>query len=261
MPAAHDSLIDYDRIASEYARHRYAHPEVLRDLLSTSGIDGASRVLEVGCGTGNYITAVEMSAGCECWGIDRAPEMLAQAMARSRSIGFEHCSAEQLHFLPDFFDLVFWVDVIHHVTDHRAYFAEAHRVLRSGGKVCTVTDCEWIIRHRPPLAIYFPETIEVDLQRYPRIPDLRDEMEEAGFMEIIENLVEFPYELTDIEAYRDKAFSSLHLISDKAFQEGIQRLTRDLESGPLPCVSRLRAAVGHEGLESPLSGPESPHVG
>jgi SAM-dependent methyltransferase len=231
-------MIDYDSIAYEYARHRHVHPGVLRDLRSTSGIDSASRVLEVGCGTGNYIAALEKSAGCEGWGIDPAPEMLAQAMARSPNISFERGHSEQLPFLTDFFDLVFSVDVIHHVTDRHAYFAEAHRVVRRGGKVCTVTDSEWIIRHRPPLAIYFPETIEVDLERYPRIPDLRDEMAEAGFKEIGENLVEFPYKLTDTEAYRDKAFSSLHLIADQAFQAGIERLTRDLESGPIPCVSR-----------------------
>ncbi len=240
-------MIDYDRIASEYARHRYVHPEVLRDLLSTSGIDGASRVLEVGCGTGNYIAALENSARCEGWGIDPAPEMLARAIARAPSIRFEQGNAEDLDFPSDFFDLVFSVDVIHHVTDRRAYFAEAHRLLRRCGKVCTVTDSEWIIRHRPPLAAYFPGTIEVDLRRYPRIARLRRLMEEAGFMEITENLVEFPYELMDIEAYRDKAFSSLHLISEEAFQQGIDRLERDLESGPISCVSRYVLLWGAKG--------------
>ncbi len=240
-------MIDYDRIASEYARHRYVHPEVLRGLLSTSGIHSASRVLEVGCGTGNYIAAVEKWAGCQCWGIDPAPEMLAQARARSPSISLDQGHAEQLPFPPDFFDLVFSVDVIHHVTDRRAYLAEAQRVLRRSGKACTVTDSEWIIRHRPPLAIYFPQTIEVDLERYPRIADLRDEMKQAGFKEIAENLVEFPYELADIEAYRDRAFSSLHLISEEAFRAGIERLTRDLESGPIPCVSRYVLLWGTKG--------------
>jgi ubiquinone/menaquinone biosynthesis C-methylase UbiE len=238
MAAARDSLIDYDRIASEYAHHRYVHPEVLRGLLSTSGLDRASRALEVGCGTGNYIAAVEESAGCECWGIDPSAEMLVKATAPSLRVRFHHGNAEDLDFPADFFDLVFSVDVIHHLTDRRAYFGEAYRVLRSGGKVCTVTDSEWIIRHRPPLAIYFPETVEVDLSRYPRIGQLRELMEQAGFSEITENLVEFPYELTDIQAYRDKAFSSLHLISEEDFQEGIELLARDLESGPIPCVSR-----------------------
>ena len=47
-----DAVNDYDQIALEYARHRQLHPEVLRDLLAESGIDGHSSLLEVGCGSG-----------------------------------------------------------------------------------------------------------------------------------------------------------------------------------------------------------------
>jgi len=139
---------------------------------------------------------------------------------------------------PDFFDLLFSVDVIHHVGDRSAYFWEAYRVLRAGGQVCTVTDSEWIIRHRQPLTIYFPETVDAELDRYPRIAQLREFMERAGFGEIVETTVELPYQLTYIQAYRDKAFSSLHLIPDAAFQRGIQRMEGDLCRGPIPCVSR-----------------------
>jgi 16S rRNA A1518/A1519 N6-dimethyltransferase RsmA/KsgA/DIM1 with predicted DNA glycosylase/AP lyase activity len=48
----------YNAAAREYSRHRQVHPEVLRRLLLDGGIDRASRVLEVGCGTGNYTTAI-----------------------------------------------------------------------------------------------------------------------------------------------------------------------------------------------------------
>ncbi len=77
--------MDYDRIASEYARHRQVHPGVLRSLVSTSGIGSASNVLEVGCGTGNYIAALERSVGCSSWGIDPSEEMLSIARQRSEN--------------------------------------------------------------------------------------------------------------------------------------------------------------------------------
>ena len=140
--------------------------------------------------------------------------------------------------MPDFFDLVFSVDVIHHVDIRLAYFREAYRVLRAGRKVCTVTDSEWIIRHRQPLAIYFPETVEIELDRYPRIAELREVMERVGFSEMTEDTVEFAYQLTDIQAYRDKAFSALLLIPEAAFQRGIERMEQDLRTGPIQCASR-----------------------
>lgn len=231
-------MIDYDRIALEYSRHRQVHPEVLRSLIAIGRIETASKVLEVGCGTGNYVIALEVSVGCSCWGIDASPRMLAKARERSRGVTFRLGRAEQLDFPSASFDLVFSVDVVHHLGDRRQHLREAYRVLRPGGKACIVTDSEWIIRHREPLAVYFPETVEIELARYPRIGGLRGVMEEARFAEITNNRVEFPYELTDIQPYRDKAFSSLHLIAEEAFERGMQRLERDLRSGPIPCVSR-----------------------
>jgi SAM-dependent methyltransferase len=231
-------LIDYDKIASEYARHRQVHPRVLKSLLVTIRVGSASRVLEVGCGTGNYIIALEALAGCSCWGIDPSEQMLSRARERSRKINFQLGKAEKLDFSPDFFDLVFSVDVIHHVDNRLAYFREAYRVLRASGKVCTVTDSEWIIRHRQPLAIYFPETVEIELGRYPRIAELREVMERVGFGDITEDTVEFAYQLTDIQAYRDKAFSALLLIPELAFQRGMERMEQDLRAGPIQCVSR-----------------------
>jgi hypothetical protein len=60
--------------------------------------------------------------------------------------------------------------------------------------------------------------------------------------------VEFPYLLTDIQAYHDKAFSSLHLIAEEAFERGIERLERDLGTGPIPCVSRYLLLWGTKQL-------------
>jgi SAM-dependent methyltransferase len=236
--SGHHAVIDYNQIASKYARHRQVHPGVLTSLISTSRVDGTSQVLELGCGTGNYILALKSLVGATCWGVDSSEGMLTKARERSSGVHFQLGRAESLDFPDDFFDLVFSVDVIHHVLDRLRYFREAYRVLKAGGKLCTVTDSEWIIRHRQPTALCFPETVEVELGRYPRIAQLRHLMESVGFTEITENVVEFPYQLTDIQPYRDKAFSALHLIPEEAFQRGIERMERDLRTGPISCVSR-----------------------
>jgi hypothetical protein len=69
------------------------------------------------------------------------------------------------------------------------------------------------------------------------VATLLDEMQSAGFRdpEVVE--VRHEYALTDLQAYRDKAFSSLHLIGDEAFEQGMARLASDLAAGPIPCVS------------------------
>jgi SAM-dependent methyltransferase len=236
--------VDYDSIAQEYAQHRRVQPEVLKNLVQTGRLTGASRVLDVGCGTGNYAIAVHDVAGCACWGVDPSEQMLLTAKARTSGIQFTQGCAERLEYPPGFFDLVFSVDVIHHVEDRPAYFQAAYPILKPGGKVCTVTDSEEIIRRRQPLSIYFPETIEAELQRYPRMSDLWAMMLAAGFVDIQETTAEFAYSLADIQSYRDKAFSSLHLIPAAAFERGIQGMEQDLRAGPIPCVSRYTLLWG-----------------
>jgi ubiquinone/menaquinone biosynthesis C-methylase UbiE len=233
-----DYLVNYDELAEEYARHRGVHPEVLRGLVQAGRLTPASGVLEIGCGAGNYIAALQAAVGCPCRGIDRSEEMLAKARARPTAVQFQTASAESLPFYHDTLDLAFSVDAIHHVQDRLAAFQEAYRVLKSGGRFCIVTDSAETIRHRRPLAVYFRETVDVDLARYPAISHLRHLMEKAGFGQLEEVLVDFPYALTDIAAYRNKAFTCLQMISADKFRHGIERMEEDLRMGPIIAFSR-----------------------
>jgi ubiquinone/menaquinone biosynthesis C-methylase UbiE len=230
--------MDYDSMAAEYARHRRVHPGVLSALLEGDLVGAASSVLEVGCGTGNYVIALQEQSGCSGWGVDPSEQMLKQACARNRRIRFSLGQAEQLAFPDATFDLVFSVDVIHHVAGREDFFGEAFRVLKSGGRLCTVTDSEDIIRRREPLANFFPETVEPELARYPKIADLRAMMTRTGFLQADEARVEFTSTVTDIATYRDKAFSSLYLISQADFERDLRRLEEAMNAGPVQWVSR-----------------------
>jgi cyclopropane fatty-acyl-phospholipid synthase-like methyltransferase len=229
--------IDYNTIAQEYGRHRRAQPLVVEALIRGAPVRADSRVLDVGCGSGNYAIALQEAVGCTCLGVDPSEEMLSKARARSTTVIFSSSSAEHIDCPPDSFDLVFSVDVIHHVVDRRAYMRGAHRALRKAGKICTVTDSEEIIRRRQPLSTYFPETVEPELRRYPRIPQLRALMSEVGFADIREETVRFAYPITDIQIFRDRTLSCLHLISPEAFDVGIAKLEEALRSnGSIHCV-------------------------
>jgi len=229
--------LDYDQRASDYARHRTTHPGVVNELVESGHFAAGTHVLDVGCGTGSYAAALTKATGCRVSGIDPSPRMLDRARDAARWESLVSGSAESLPFPSDSFDVVMSTDVIHHIENHDAYFSEAGRVLRPQGHFVTVTDSHDDIPRRRPLSSHFPETVSVELQRYPPVPQLLEEMTRAGFVEPRVVEVSRNYELIDIQAYRDRAFSSLLLIDDEAFRRGIDRLEADLAGDPIACVS------------------------
>ena len=229
--------LHYDNLAAAYACNRNTHPGVLARLVENGPIGADTRVLEVGCGTANYIAALCEATGCQASGIDPSAEMLAVARGRGLPIDLCQGRAEALPFPDGSFDLLFSVDVIHHISDRPAFFREAGRLLRPGGRLCTVTDPAEDIRRRRPLSSHFPETVAVELNRYPAIDRLCSEMAGAGFPAIWSEAAELPYSLADIRGYRERAYSSLHLIPDGAFERGLARLEAELADGPIPALS------------------------
>ncbi|MCA9880215.1 MAG: class I SAM-dependent methyltransferase, partial [Thermomicrobiales bacterium] len=170
-------------------------------------------------------------------GVEPSVEMRRRAERAVDWAELAASSAERLPFPAGTFDLVYSTDVIHHVVDRAAFFAEAARVLAPGGKIATATDSRDDIQRRRPLSNYFPETIAVEERRYPATETLSAEMAAAGFLDIHATHVELEYPLTEARGYRERAYSSLLLIEEDAFQRGLARLERDLAAGPIPALS------------------------
>ena len=231
--------IDFNSYADAYQRNRSVQPKVLEALIAGSGLASNDSVLEVGCGTANYLAATVSETGAAGHGVDPAARMLAQARSdpARANLALSVASAESLPFADGSFRFVFSVDVIHHVSDRVAFATEAYRVLEPGGKLCTVTDSHKDIANRVPLSSHFPETIPHEFERYPPIETLRGELRSAGFVNLTTSHVDYGYELADITPFRERAFSALRLVSDEQFATGLARLERELEAGPVPARS------------------------
>lgn len=230
--------VDYNVLAGDYAQNRSAHPVLLARLILPLQQWLAPHVLEIGCGTGNYIGRIQAATGCAAYGVDPSIAMLDVARDRWPAIVVEEGRGERLPHADGAFDYVYCVDVIHHVRDAATMIQEALRTLAPEGLFAIATDSERIIATRRPLAVYWPETVELELQRYHPINALQDWMMRAGFIDVRDEMVEYAYSLESAATYRARAFSSLRLLPDELFERGLARLEADLAAGPVPCVSR-----------------------
>lgn len=89
------------------------------------------RVLEVGCGQGKNLEALNLFRGVEVEGLEPS-EAAAEYAARRGQLVRQGLLREQ-QYPPDRFDLVLYLHVIEHVRDPLAELAEVRRVLRPGG--------------------------------------------------------------------------------------------------------------------------------
>ncbi len=121
----------YDSSVPEHlARHLTVRRVALAESLAPRG-----RVLDVGCGTGRFLTALPADR-YECVGLDPSPGMLAKA--RERGLDVVQGSSGRLPFADATFDLVTMIAVLHHLIDRelvQATLRELVRVTRNGGSI------------------------------------------------------------------------------------------------------------------------------
>jgi SAM-dependent methyltransferase len=128
-----------DQLRVFYDRHYYAdvaRSEVcwhLRRMARRSLFGAGQRVLDVACGTGDWLQAAA-DQGAWVSGVDIASKAVAMAKRKLPTGGFVEGSAEHLPFDDATFDLVSCLGALEHFADKPAALGEMRRVLRKGGK-------------------------------------------------------------------------------------------------------------------------------
>ncbi|MEV4639166.1 class I SAM-dependent methyltransferase [Actinoplanes sp. NPDC049548] len=168
-----------------------------RAVLDASGTPPGARVLDVGCGSGDFL-AYCGERGMTTSGIDPAPGMVA--LARGRTPDVRLGGAEKLPWEDGTFDLATSFNALQFAEDTDDALAEMVRVTVPGGHVAVANWAE--------AAVNELDALERALEDGPPRPDgdlrlpggLRELLEDGGLVDVVEGLAEVPWEAPDDDA-------------------------------------------------------------
>ncbi len=228
--------VDYNGVSASYdRRYRHGGPAgIAASLHELVCKVTAQRVLEVGCGTGYWLTGIS-DPTIRC-GLDLSAGMLDKARQRDRPLDLVRGTASHLPFAKAAFDLVFCVHALHHFDDPPVFIREARRILGHAGALGVIGMDPQTESDRWYLYDYFPGTRETDLARYPSGETILRWMREAGFTgcqrslaaRIVHDFV--GREVLDDPVLHKDGTSQFSLLTEEAFREGMARILDSLQS-------------------------------
>jgi ubiquinone/menaquinone biosynthesis C-methylase UbiE len=224
---------DFGSLAGRYDALRPADRgwyEVLDAIWEEGDLLGR-RVLDVGCGTGRVAAELALR-GAKVWGVDSSPEMLAEARASlGRRVGLKLGRAEELPFRDGWFDRAV-LRLAVHLVERSAAFPELARVLVPGGGRVVIATFRPEHFDRIWLARFFPSLKAIDLARFAAPDVLANELAAAGFVDIRTRALSQEGRVerdAALERLRGRFISTLSLIPEEEYREGLARAERELE--------------------------------
>ncbi len=246
----------YNSIGKTYDTTRKADSGITQKILQFLCPEQSKHFLDIGCGSGNYTTALNKS-GLTIDGVDISPEMLKKAKTKDPNIDWYEGDARNLPFHPNCYDGATCVLATHHIKDISVAFKEAFRVLSQGRFVIFTATPEQC--HQYWLREYFPEMIADACKIMTSFEQLHDALSQAGFKSIYSE----PYFVTnDLQdwflhagKYRPEMYldpvvragiSSFHVSSyGNEVELGLAKLQRDIHTGQIQeVIQRYESSLG-----------------
>jgi len=218
-----------------YQKYRKGHPEIWTKLSRTVGLNKHSIAVDVGCGPGVEAKAFGRSGAGLYVGVDRAYdsiEVARQSLLGYGNLNFICGDAVGLPFKNESIDFVSFMISLHQMKYNESVLIESCRILKKTGSIAVVDvpPQQWL---NAAEFRFFPDLIEKESKRRGNFTEKDIFDFTSKYLTDVE-VTWMPYlirqvDMQVVEAVQNKYFSALSLISDAAFQKGLEDLTKYVE--------------------------------
>ena len=225
-------VLNYHNWSAVYDQTRQCNSMILAKIIEYIPINRNSKVLDFGCGTGNYLHGISQLSHAKYYGVDASSEMIDVAKHKKISAEFKIGNHKHLPFSDDFFDFVYVLDVLQHIPQNELhlFFIELSRVLKPGCPVLFLTVSHQQLKKRT-WNEYFPSAAAIQISRFPDIPLICNLGKKCNLScESTMTLEEVRNEIIPelfINHVSNKAYSIFQLLNDQEYQTGKKQLLKD----------------------------------
>jgi SAM-dependent methyltransferase len=229
----------FDEVAELYDRARPGYrPEIFDDLAALAGLGPHSRVLEIGCGTGQA-TVPLAERGCSIVAVEIGPQMVAVArrnLARFPRVEVVHAAFESWPLPSEPFDLVLSATAFHWI-DPGVRVSKSADALRPGGTLATIST-----HHIQGGTESFFVEVQDCYNRWDRanphgqalptadaVPRDAEEIEKSDRFDALQ-FRRYEWEVS---------YSTAAYIDVKSTYSDLRKLAPDVRAGLLDCIARL----------------------
>jgi SAM-dependent methyltransferase len=185
------------------------------------------KILDFGCGTGNYIKEFQKRGFNDILGLDTSNKMREIASKKTHVTIYE-----RFDDINERFNVILVIDVVHFIKNIKSLAKELYFKCMDNAVVAIVTQSYDQIKNRP-YKDFFPSALEKDLERYHDIDTLIEDFRGVGFRlqerKIFKGGTQRKLGDDFLNKVKAKCFSMFELIDEDEFNDGIKKFEKALK--------------------------------
>ncbi len=134
-PPSYEPFLSKGRIISNsYFINRFYKYGIEKRCSFITDYKNSGRLLEIGCGSGEFLNAIAQNPNWEIYGLERN-QGAANIACQEYGLNVYACSLDERSFQSSYFDAVVLWDVLEHLHDPMSTLHEIHRILKPDGLI------------------------------------------------------------------------------------------------------------------------------